>query len=72
MEKEKKDKEHIGETLKKLQKIVEWFDAQDDLDLELALQKVREGAKLVASGKARLAAIENEFNEVKQSLADER
>jgi len=63
-----KPKENITDSLAKLERIVAWFDEQDQVDVEAGLAKVREGAVLVKELKARLKEVENEFAEVKKEL----
>ncbi len=63
-------KTHLGESLKKLESIVEWFDAQEEVDVEKGLEKVREGVTLIKESKARLKEVENEFEEVKKELEE--
>ena len=52
--------------LKEIAEILEWFDGQDELDVEEALGKVKKAAALIAAGKKRLGEIENEFKEIKK------
>jgi hypothetical protein len=59
---------NVNESLKKLQEIENWFDVQKEVDVELGLQKIKEGSVLIQQSKARLSAIENEFDEVRKSL----
>jgi exonuclease VII small subunit len=61
---------NLNETLKKLEAISSWFDSQREVDVEEGLKKVKEGAELIKASKARLAEIENEFEEVKKGMAD--
>lgn len=65
------NKEKITDSLTKLEKIVEWFDAQDQVDVEEGLKRVKEGAELVSSLKAKLKTVENEFEEIKKDLEKE-
>ncbi len=65
------EKGGLGASMKKIREIVEWFDTQDEIDVEKGLEKVKEGAELIASSKKRLAELENEFVEVKKKLDDE-
>lgn len=66
----KKDsKENISQSLEKLEKIVRWFDDQEQVDVQEGLEKVREGAALVKDLKARLKSVENEFQELKKDLS---
>ena len=69
----KENKESIGQSLQKLERIVRWLDEQDQVDVEEGLTKVREGAALVKALRGRLKAVENEFEEVKKELeSDEK
>jgi exonuclease VII small subunit len=61
-------KTNLGESLKRLEDIVGWFDAQQEADVEQGLEKVKEGAALIKESKARLREVENEFEEVKKDL----
>ena len=65
------DKTKISDLISKLEKIVQWFDAREDVDVEEALKKVKEGAELVKTLKSRLNKVENEFEEVKKDLDTE-
>lgn len=69
----KKDasKEKISHSLEQLEKIVRWFDEQDQVDVEEGLLRVRQGAVLVKELRARLKEVENEFEEVKKDLASQ-
>lgn len=62
------DKTKISDLISRLEKIVQWFDAREDVDVEEALKKVKEGAELVKTLKSRLNKVENEFEEVKKNL----
>jgi exonuclease VII small subunit len=64
----KKEKENLSEILKKLSKIVSWFESQSEVDVEKGLEYVKEGAELVKLSKERLSEIENEFKEIKKSI----
>lgn len=63
-------KANLGDSLKKLGEIAAWFDAQQEVDLELGLEKAREGTRLIKLARERLRQIENEFEEVKKDLVD--
>lgn len=62
---------NINEQMKKLRAITEWFDAQDEIDIEKGIEKIKEGAALITETKKRLAELENEFEDVKKKLAAE-
>ncbi len=64
------DKLDLSESLKKLEEITEWFDSQDEVDVEKGLEKVKDGVKLIKSSRARLQEVENEFEDVKKELKD--
>jgi exodeoxyribonuclease VII small subunit len=66
----KEPKENIADSLNKLEKIVQWLDEQERVDVEEGLKKVREGAVLVKELRARLKEVENEFQEVKKELEE--
>lgn len=66
-----KNKESVAQSLTKLDRIVSWFDEQENVDVEEGLKKVAEGAVLVKELRTRLKEVENEFQEVKRSLESE-
>lgn len=63
-------KQNLSEQLKKLQKIVDWFDSQQEVDVEKGLRQVKEGAELIKRSKKRLREIENEFEEVRKDISE--
>lgn len=67
----KENKEKISESLEKLEKLVKWFDEQDQVDVQEGLDRVREGAVLVKDLRAKLKTVENEFEELKKELASD-
>ena len=60
--------ESLSESLEKLEAITEWFERQESVDVEAALEKVKEGVALIRESKVRLKEVENEFEIVKKSL----
>jgi len=64
----KNDKENISQSLEKLEQIIQWFDGQEQVDVQQGLDKVREGAVLVKELRGRLKEVENEFQELKKDL----
>lgn len=60
---------NLTEALKKIEDIVSWFDT-GEVDVERALEKVKEGAVLIKTSRARLKEIENEFEIVKKELEE--
>lgn len=67
----KKSGENLTDTLDKLSKIVDWFESQQEIDVEVGLEKVREAATLIRSSKSRLADINNEFKEIEKEIRGE-
>lgn len=59
---------NLNEALKRLQEINEWFDNQEDADVEEWLKKIKEGVALVKASRSRLKEVENEFVEIKKEL----
>lgn len=64
-------KQSLGESLKKLEGIVSWFEEQREVDVEEGLAKVKEGAVLVKACREKLKEAENEFEIVKRELEGE-
>lgn len=65
------DKNKLKDSLKKLEKIIEWFDTQEEVDVEAGLDRVKQGTVLIKASKERLKELENEFEEVKKELGQE-
>lgn len=61
----------MSESLKKLEEITEWFNDQQEVDVEKGLEKVKEGVQLVKASRARLQDVENEFEDVKKELEND-
>jgi len=59
---------NLKESLRKLNEIADWFESQREIDVEIGLEKVKEGAGLVKDCKARLAEIENEFEKIRKGV----
>ena len=66
--KEEPKKQNLTTDLKRLSAISEWFEAQEEVDVEEGLKKVKEAASLIKASKARLKAVENEFEEIKKEI----
>ncbi len=64
-------KQNLSESLKKVQEIINWFDNQEEVDVEKGLEKIKEGAALIKISRARLKEVENEFEVVKKELEKE-
>ena len=71
MSKDKTKKANISEYLKGLSEIANWFEEQDEVDIEEGLEKVKEASVLIKQSRKRLEEIENEFEEVKKEVIGE-
>ncbi len=58
----------LSKNLKKLSEIGKWFDNQEEIDVEMGLEKVKEAAVLIKESKGRLGEIENEFEIIKKDI----
>jgi len=65
------EKNKLKDSLKKIEEIINWFDEQDEVDVEAGLDKAKEGVALIKSSKKRLKELENEFEKVKTGLEEE-
>jgi len=65
------DTKNLNKNLKQLAEITEWFDNQEEIDVEEGLKKVKEAVGLIKSSKSRLKEIENEFEEIKKEIEPE-
>jgi exonuclease VII small subunit len=68
--KESKETNSFKNHLKEISEILEWFDSQEELDVELALEKITKASALIKSSKQRLVQIENEFKEIKKEVEE--
>jgi exodeoxyribonuclease VII small subunit len=62
---------NLKESLSKLNGIVEWFNEQEEIDVEVGLEKVKEGTELIKACKKRLTEVENEFKEIQKEVEKE-
>ena len=63
-------KDNLTKSLKEIEEIVNWFERQDEVDVEEGIKKVKKGASLIKDSKKRLKEIENEFEDVKKELEE--
>lgn len=66
----KDNKNNIKDSLKKLEEISQWFEEQEEVDVEVGLQKVKESAVIIKSLREQLKEAENEFELIKKDLQD--
>lgn len=62
----KKKEQNFGEAFAELEAITEWFDSQENVDLDEGLQKFERGLALTTALKKQLSAVENKVVELKQ------
>lgn len=67
----KTNKTDLNKSLKHLEKIGQWFEEQDEVDVEMGLKKIKEAVALLKLSKERLKSIENEFEEIKKEVSQE-
>ncbi|HEY4525837.1 MAG TPA: hypothetical protein VJL32_01920 [Candidatus Paceibacterota bacterium] len=67
----KPDKKNLKEYIKQISEISDWFENQEEIDVEEALIKVKEAAELIKASKERLVEVENEFKEIKREISGE-
>ncbi len=64
----KKENNNLGELIDNLSKISDWFESQEEIDIEVGLQKIKEATTLIKESKKRLKEVENEFEEIKKEI----
>ena len=68
MPKEKSEIQNLNNNLKRLSEITEWFENQEEIDVEEGLKKIKEAVSLIKVSKERLKAVETEFEEIKKEV----
>lgn len=71
MSKKTTEENKTKELLKNLETITEWFESREDVDLDEALKKLKEGAELIKTLKEKVKYAENEFKEIKKSILED-
>lgn len=64
------EKVNLKESLEDLRDIVNWFEEQEEIDVEAGLEKVKKGAELIKICKNRLIDVENEFKEIQKEIEE--
>ena len=62
---------NLSKNLEKLAAIAEWFDEQEEVDIEEGLSKVKEASILIKESRGRLSEVENEFLEIRKEIDEE-
>lgn len=63
-------KQKLQDKIDKLEKISSYFNNSEEIELDEAVKKYEEAAKLVSSVKKELKTIENKINEIKLNYSD--
>lgn len=61
----------ITDSLHELEEIVDWFESQNQVEVDEGLDKVKKGVELIKQLKTRIQKVENEFEEIKKELIEE-
>lgn len=67
-EKTTKQQGDLKKSFDELKKIADWFEDQQEVDVEAGLEKVKRGVRLIKECRERLSEVENEFEEIKKEL----
>lgn len=67
----KNESRNLDKDLKELSGIADWFDEQEEVNVEEGLKKVKRAVELIKHSKKRLSEVENEFEEIKKEMAGE-
>lgn len=59
---------NLKSTILELEKIVAWFEKQEEVDVEAGLEKVKTGVALIKSARSKIKNLKNEFEKVKKDL----
>lgn len=66
----KKETKTFKKHLEEIAEILQWFDSQEELDVEEAIEKIKNISVLIKASKNRLAEIENEFKILKDEIEE--
>lgn len=65
------EKTNLKSLLKDLAEISNWFENQQELDVEDGLMKIKKAASLIKQSKDKLKRVENDFEEIKKNIETE-
>lgn len=63
----KKKEQNFAEAFAELEQITQWFDSQENVDLDEGIKKFERGLTLASTLKKKLSEVENRIEEIKQS-----
>jgi exodeoxyribonuclease VII small subunit len=61
----------FAKSFEELEKITEWFDSEEHLDLDKGLKQFERGLELASLLKAKLSEVENKVTEIKKKFESE-
>ena len=61
---------NLKSNLEKLTSIVNWFEEQEEIDVEEGLKKVKESVEILKEAKKQFSDIENQFEEIKREIEE--
>lgn len=64
----KKKETNFAEAFSELEKITQWFDAQEHVDLDEGIKKFERGLELADGLKKKLGEVENKVEEIKRKF----
>jgi exodeoxyribonuclease VII small subunit len=64
----KKKTPNFTEAFKELEQITEWFDSEENLDLDKGLKQFERGLELAGALKKKLSEVENKVEEIKKKF----
>lgn len=64
------EEKNLKSNLEKLSLIVDWFEKQEEVDVEEGLKKVKESAEILKEAKKQFSDIENQFEEIKREIEE--
>ncbi len=67
----KKKTMNFSDAFDELEKITEWFDSEENLDLDKGLKQFERGLELASELKKKLGEVENKVEEIKQKFQSE-
>ena len=66
----KKKATNFAKSFAELEEITEWFDSEEQLDLDKGLKKFERGLELAGELKKKLSEVENKVEEIKAKFED--
>lgn len=61
---------NFAKAFEELEQITQWFDSQDQLDLDRGLKQFERGLELASELKKKLSEVENKVEEIKKKFSD--